>query len=89
LGEQITKISSTEDLTHIAIGLMDGSVILIYGDIVRQKSPKQLVIRNPDEIPITGLGWHEGWQGGNALYVVTPARVQSYVFQDTLRVRIG
>jgi hypothetical protein len=66
---------------------MDGSVILILGDIVRQKSPKQLVIRNADEIPVTGLGWQEGWQGGNVLYVVTSTKVQAYVFQDNLEVK--
>ena len=39
-----------------------------------------------DGIPVTGLGWNEGWLGGNALYVGTSAAIQCYHFFSNMRV---
>lgn len=47
-----------EDLSQIAIGLCNGAVIVVRGDILRDKSPKQKILRadtsDPDKI-ITGI----------------------------------
>jgi hypothetical protein len=34
-----------EDLSQIAIGLCNGAVILVRGDILRDKNPKQKILR--------------------------------------------
>eukprot|EP01094_Clydonella_sp_ATCC50884_P020729 TRINITY_DN4366_c0_g1_i3.p1 TRINITY_DN4366_c0_g1~~TRINITY_DN4366_c0_g1_i3.p1 ORF type:complete len:242 (-),score=70.01 TRINITY_DN4366_c0_g1_i3:10-693(-) len=86
VNKPITKLASTEDLTHIAVGTMDGTVILVCGDIVRERKPKHMEIRPMDGIPVTGLGWNEGWLGGHALYVVTSATTQCFHFFSSMRV---
>jgi len=71
-----TCISATEDLNHIAVGLCDGTVILISGDFLHEKSSKQLTLET-GENPITGVGFHVQ-PNQVALFVVTSGSVMVY-----------
>lgn len=50
----ITCCTALDDLSHIAIGFADGKVILIKGDLVRDRGAKQRTVYEGEE-PITGL----------------------------------
>ncbi len=45
-----------EDLSQIAIGLCNGAVVVVRGDIIRDKVPKQKILKpdSADTVPITG-----------------------------------
>ncbi|MDP2435970.1 MAG: hypothetical protein Q8P67_09525 [archaeon] len=79
----VTCFAVTEQLSHIAVGLADGAVILIAGDILRTRSPKQRVIRKPSGglDYITGLGFRERNQT-ITLFCVTNSCVLSYSIND-------
>lgn len=65
-----------ENLTQIAVGLVNGAVILYRGDISRDRSTKIKTIHKAD-YPITGLGFRE--HGKNVyLFVVTPNTVDVF-----------
>jgi hypothetical protein len=53
-----TCMEVLEDLSQLAVGLMDGSVILIKGDIGRDRAPKQRVVQTPTGFPVTGETKH-------------------------------
>ncbi|KAI0223399.1 Vacuolar protein sorting-associated protein 11 [Massospora cicadina] len=55
---KITTFAISESLSHTAIGLEDGQVVLIRGNIVRDRFTKQRIIHACSE-PITGLGFSD------------------------------
>eukprot|EP00026_Physarum_polycephalum_P001684 Phypoly_transcript_01686.p1 GENE.Phypoly_transcript_01686~~Phypoly_transcript_01686.p1 ORF type:complete len:1051 (+),score=172.81 Phypoly_transcript_01686:443-3154(+) len=68
-----------EDLSQIAIGLCNGAVVVVRGDILRDKTPKQKILRPdaPDQI-VTGLGFRQ--QGKSQyLFVITSNSIASYL----------
>lgn len=50
----ITCCIALEDLSHIAVGFSDGRVVLIKGDLARDRGAKQRTVYEGEE-PITGL----------------------------------
>lgn len=50
----ITCCTALEDLSHVAIGFSDGRVVLIKGDLARDRGAKQRTVYEGEE-PITGL----------------------------------
>lgn len=77
----VTCFTAREDLSMLAVGFADGSVVLVYNDVVR--SPKQRQIRSADDVPVTGLGWREAGSA-SALFVVTTSTVSVFPV-DTFR----
>eukprot|EP01114_Cavostelium_apophysatum_P016791 TRINITY_DN4846_c1_g1_i1.p1 TRINITY_DN4846_c1_g1~~TRINITY_DN4846_c1_g1_i1.p1 ORF type:complete len:953 (+),score=293.87 TRINITY_DN4846_c1_g1_i1:58-2916(+) len=71
----VTAMAVSEDLTQIAIGLCNGLVVLIRGDIVREKNSKQVHLGSETGIPVTGLGFKEQ---DSALFVVTSDSVNVF-----------
>ncbi|KAJ9087067.1 Vacuolar protein sorting-associated protein 11 [Entomophthora muscae] len=55
---RITSFAISESLSHTAIGLEDGQVIIIKGNIARDRFTKQKVIHSCSE-PIAGLGFSD------------------------------
>ncbi|CAG8559847.1 5223_t:CDS:10 [Funneliformis caledonium] len=54
----VSTIAVLENLGQIAVGLDNGVVVLIKGDLSRDRYTKQKVIHESDE-PVTGLGFKE------------------------------
>lgn len=50
----ITCCTALEDLSHVAIGFSDGRVVLVKGDLARDRGAKQRAVYEGEE-PITGL----------------------------------
>ncbi|KYR00557.1 RING zinc finger-containing protein [Tieghemostelium lacteum] len=76
----VTCIAVLEDLSQIMVGLSDGEIIAIRGDIFRDKTIKQKSIRQPDS-PITGMGFMNTKgpsQTGPVLFAVTTTNVLTY-----------
>lgn len=73
----VTAFASLEDLSRIAVGLRNGAVYLISGDLLRERDPRQKVILPPSAFPVTGLGWSEKPQSTN-LFVATTNQVISF-----------
>jgi hypothetical protein len=65
-----------ENLSQAAIGLANGVVILIRGDLSKDKTVKQKVIYEGEE-PITGLGFREQTKS-TILFIVTTSNIMSY-----------
>ncbi|KAJ2962679.1 hypothetical protein NQZ79_g2272 [Umbelopsis isabellina] len=65
-----------KNLTQIAVGLANGTVILIRGDLQKERSTKQKVIHEGSE-PITGLGFREQTKS-TILFMVTTGSIMSY-----------
>jgi vacuolar protein sorting-associated protein 11 len=80
----VTCFAVTEDLSQIAIGLADGAVVLVTGDIVRARAPKQQVLRRASagNDYVTGLGFRER-PNRAILFVTTSASVLSYVTRSS------
>ncbi|KAF9978820.1 hypothetical protein BGZ73_000089 [Actinomortierella ambigua] len=72
----VTCMAVLETLTQIAVGLANGTVVLIYGDLMRDKTAGQRPILQNDE-PITGLGFKEQPKG-SILYIATTAKLMTY-----------
>ncbi|KAJ3414393.1 Vacuolar protein sorting-associated protein 11 [Chytridiales sp. JEL 0842] len=69
----VTAFAVLQNMSQIAIGLENGIVMLIRGDISRDRSTKIKVVHEGSE-PVTGLGFYE--DGKNvALYITTLAKV--------------
>ncbi|TPX77107.1 hypothetical protein CcCBS67573_g01607 [Chytriomyces confervae] len=71
----VTALAILETLSQIAIGLENGVVLLIRGDIA---NPERLV--KPKQIwegsqVITGLGFKEDPRAGTVLYITTPSSI--------------
>ncbi|KAF9158723.1 hypothetical protein DFQ26_007306 [Actinomortierella ambigua] len=80
----VTCLAVLESLTQIAVGLANGTVVLIHGDLTKEKATGQRPILQNDE-PITGLGFKEQAKG-SILYIATTAKVMTYyTFNKTLQ----
>lgn len=65
-----------ENMSQLAVGLANGAVILIRGDLSKDKAIKQKVIYEGEE-PITGLGFREQTKS-TILFIVTTSNIMSY-----------
>lgn len=65
-----------ENLSQCAVGLANGVVILIRGDLSKDKAVKQKVIYEGEE-PITGLGFREQTKS-TILFIITTNNIMSY-----------
>ncbi|KAF9150102.1 hypothetical protein BG015_008084 [Linnemannia schmuckeri] len=72
----VSALAVLENLSQVAVGLANGTVVLIYGDLMRERTTAQKVVHQNDE-PITGLGFKEQ-QKGALLYIATTAKVLLY-----------
>lgn len=64
-----------DNLTQIAIGFANGSVLLLKGDLANSRTPKQRIIYESDD-PITALGFSEDSRQ-TILYIVSTSRVMT------------
>ncbi|KAJ3107659.1 Vacuolar protein sorting-associated protein 11 [Phlyctochytrium planicorne] len=69
----VTAFAVLENMSQIAVGLENGVVLLIRGDMSRDRFAKVKVVHESSEI-VTGLGFHEDVRS-TSLYIVTLARV--------------
>jgi vacuolar protein sorting-associated protein 11 len=70
----VTALACLDDLSQLAVGLADGSVVLFGGDLVRDNNAKSRVCVEKSASPVTGLGFLQ--QGkGSVLFVATKTRV--------------
>jgi hypothetical protein len=51
-------LTALEDLTQIAIGLCNGNVVLVTGDLLREKNPRQIILQIAGENPVTGITYN-------------------------------
>ncbi|KAI1314698.1 hypothetical protein EDD11_001867 [Mortierella claussenii] len=72
----VSALAVLENLSQIAVGLANGTVVLISGDLMRERTTAQKTVHQNDE-PITGLGFKEQ-QRGALLYIATTAKVLLY-----------
>ncbi|KAM3588477.1 Vacuolar protein sorting-associated protein 11 [Umbelopsis sp. WA50703] len=72
----VSTFAVLENLTQIAVGLANGTVILIRGDLQKERSTKQKVIHEGSE-PITGLGFREQTKS-TILFMVTTSSIMTY-----------
>ncbi|KAJ3287175.1 Vacuolar protein sorting-associated protein 11 [Borealophlyctis nickersoniae] len=71
----VTAFAVLENMTQVALGLENGVVLLMRGDISRDRFTKSKVVHEGSEA-ITGLGFHEDGKN-TTLYIVTLARILS------------
>ncbi|KAJ3101070.1 Vacuolar protein sorting-associated protein 11 [Phlyctochytrium bullatum] len=69
----VTALAVLDNMSQIAVGLENGVVLLIRGDISRDRFTKTKVIHESSEL-VTGLGFHEDVRS-TSLYIVTLAKV--------------
>lgn len=57
VGEDVTVtcFACLDDLTQMAVGLSDGSVILVTSELLRENTPKQRMIMQKGGSAVTGL----------------------------------
>ncbi|CEP09879.1 hypothetical protein [Parasitella parasitica] len=72
----VSTFAVLENMSQLAIGLANGVVILIRGDLSKDKTTKQKVIYEGEE-PITGLGFREQTKS-TILFIVTTSSIMSY-----------
>ena len=70
----LTCVAVLQNLTQIAIGFENGLVVLLRGDIGRNRFTKQKIIHEASSC-ITGLGFREDDQKNVSLYVVTLSEI--------------
>jgi hypothetical protein len=74
----VTAVAVLEDLSQVAIGLVNGVVLLIR-DLAQERTPRLVPLSHPGAIPITGLGFAVNKrQGVITLFVATTNSVVSY-----------
>ncbi|KAJ1554979.1 Vacuolar protein sorting-associated protein 11, partial [Cladochytrium tenue] len=69
----VTALAVLENMSQVAIGLENGVVLLIRGDISRDRFTKTKAVYESGE-PVTGLGFYEDGKS-SLLYIVTLARI--------------
>ncbi|KAI8806579.1 hypothetical protein BJ742DRAFT_816359 [Cladochytrium replicatum] len=69
----VTALAVLDNMTQVAVGLENGVVVLIRGDIARDRFHKQRIIHEGSET-VTGLGFSES-KNQTVLFIVTLARV--------------
>lgn len=72
----VSTFAILENMSQAAIGLANGLVILIRGNLAKDKTAKQKVIYEGEE-PITGLGFREQTKS-TILFIVTTGSIMSY-----------
>ncbi|KAF9350881.1 hypothetical protein BGX34_000945 [Mortierella sp. NVP85] len=72
----VSVLAVLENMSQIAVGLANGTVVLISGDLMRERTTSQKIVHQNDE-PITGLGFKEQSKGA-LLYIATTAKVLLY-----------
>ncbi|KAF7729543.1 hypothetical protein EC973_004217 [Apophysomyces ossiformis] len=72
----VSTFAILENMSQAAIGLANGVVILIRGDLSKDRTTKQKVIYEGGE-PITGLGFREQTKS-TILFIVTTNSIMSY-----------
>ncbi|KAG0044794.1 hypothetical protein BGZ83_009928 [Gryganskiella cystojenkinii] len=72
----VSALAVLENLSQIAVGLANGVVVLISGDLMRERTTAQKIVHQNDE-PITGLGFKEQ-QRGALLFIATTSKVLLY-----------
>ncbi|XP_032237087.2 vacuolar protein sorting-associated protein 11 homolog isoform X2 [Nematostella vectensis] len=72
----VSCLAVLENLTQMAVGFADGSVVVYKGDITRDRHSKQRLIHQ-DKHPITGLGYRQTG-ASTILFVVTQETLLSY-----------
>ncbi|CAG8703669.1 27714_t:CDS:10 [Gigaspora margarita] len=73
----VSALAVLENLGQIAVGLANGVVVLIKGDLYRDRYTKQKIVHESDE-PVTGLGFRE-YNKTVILFIVTTSKVLTYV----------
>eukprot|EP00795_Rhopilema_esculentum_P008547 gene8547-14548_t len=72
----VTIICVHENLSQMAIGFEDGTVIIVRGDVTRERQARQRLVHQ-DKYPVTGLAYKQ--MGSNiTLFVTTTETVTSY-----------
>jgi hypothetical protein len=80
----VTVLAATADLSQMAIGVCDGSIVVVAGDILRERASRLRVIKAEDSqatggpSPITGLGFSEQ-RRGTYLFASTTSSVYCYM----------
>ncbi|CAG8553416.1 4440_t:CDS:10 [Paraglomus brasilianum] len=72
----VSTFAVLENMSQIAVGLANGNVVLIRGDIQRERSTKQRIVYEGEE-PVTGLGFREQ-NKSVILFIVTTTKVLMY-----------
>ncbi|KAK2560039.1 Vacuolar protein sorting-associated protein 11-like protein [Acropora cervicornis] len=72
----VSCLTLMENLTHMAVGFADGTVLVYKGDITRDRHTKQRIVHQ-DKHPVTGLAFKQT-SDGVILFVVTAEAVLSY-----------
>ncbi|KAI7865362.1 hypothetical protein BDF14DRAFT_1826351 [Spinellus fusiger] len=72
----VSTFAILENMSQVAVGLTNGVVILIRGDLSKDRTTKQKVIYEREE-PITGLGFREQTKS-TLLFMVTTNSIMSY-----------
>ena len=76
----VTTLACLEDLSQIAVGLSDGSVLLLAaGDLLREKSIRQKIVLASSGSPVTGMGFLVQKNGAVVLFVSTTDKVVQIV----------
>ncbi|XP_039352437.1 porphobilinogen deaminase isoform X2 [Mauremys reevesii] len=73
----VTCLTVHENLNFMAIGFADGSVVLIKGDITRDRHSKTQILHEGN-YPVTGLAFRQSGKMTH-LFVVTTENIQSYM----------
>lgn len=85
-GVPATYLEVLDDMTHIAVGLANGDVVLISSaDLSRDRNPQQIIVRNPktkSAAPVTCLGFHLHPKHGLVLFVVLSNQIFSFFVQS-------
>jgi WD40 repeat protein len=71
---EVTAMACLDDLSQLAIGLADGSVVLFGGDLVRDSAAKSRLCLEKSGSPVTGLGFLQQGKGA-VLFAATKNRV--------------
>jgi len=83
----VTCLAVLEDLSQMAVGLASGDVILLRGEITKERACRQFTLQVDKELPVTGVGFREGKK--LTLFAVTSGSVVSFdtSSKDTPRVK--
>ncbi|OGM51222.1 vacuolar protein sorting protein (VPS11) [Aspergillus bombycis] len=72
----ISAFTAVPDLSQVAVGFANGSVVIIRGDLIHDRGARQRIVFESEE-PITGLEIHNG--STTILYISTTNRILALV----------
>ncbi|GAM20486.1 hypothetical protein SAMD00019534_036610 [Acytostelium subglobosum LB1] len=75
----ITTLTCLEDLSQIVVGLVNGEVLSMRGDVFRDKVIKQKTLKTPGDSPVMGMGFVTKGTSSPVLFVQTLTHVYTYV----------